>query len=287
MQTSPLIRESRPPLRLWREILSIGAFYLLYSAVRNAQPAGQLATRRAATNAHRLITVEHWLGMFHEETIQRWFLGSRLLIQSLNVYYGTAHFVVTVGALVWCFRHAPERYRAIRNGLAFMTGMALIGFAFFPLMPPRLLPEVMHGQHFVDTLKVYGGPWSFDSGPVAKISNQFAAMPSLHFGWASWCAAVWWHRLRAWWQRALLCIYPLLTLFAIVVTANHYFLDAAGGFVVFAIGLQLGSIVERRGIFHLFHQRRAAQAVATTIGHVADTVSQVVGPDPDPTDPDR
>ena len=119
----------------------------------------------------------------------------------------------------------------------FLFLLALIGFAFFPLMPPRLLPT---SYGFVDTLHVFGGPWSFDSGPVAKASNQYAAMPSLHFGWASWCTATFWPWATTRCRRVLLVLYPFVTLFAIVVTANHYSLDALGGFVTFLIGSWLG-----------------------------------------------
>src|SRR5438874_10427812 len=113
-----------------------------------------------------------------------------------------------------------------------MTGLALVGFALVPLMPPRLLTD--HG--FVDTLKQVGGLWSFDSGAMSKVSNQYAAMPSLHFGWSSWCACVLWPALRRPWAKVVVAAYPLLTLFAIVVTANHFFLDAVGGAVVFGAG---------------------------------------------------
>lgn len=224
-----------------------GLFYGAYTLVRNSQGSNLEAGRQAYTNARRVITAERWTGMFHEETIQEWFLQSPRFLQTMNTYYGTFHFIVTVAAMVWCYRTLPHRYRSIRNGLAFMTGMALIGFKFFPLMPPRLLPE---SYGFVDTLKDFGGPWHFESGPVAKISNQFAAMPSLHFGWASWCAVTFWPWAKDHLGRKLLLLaYPLLTLFAIVVTGNHYFLDAAGGLVVFALGMRLGELLDRTSVF--------------------------------------
>ena len=231
-----------PRLRFWYEVVYIGLFYGLYWLVRNAHGSARDARVQAFTNAKRVIRVERWFGIWHEESIQEPFLHSKFFIQFLNTWYGVAHFIVTIGALVWCFRARPERYRGARNGLAFITALALIGFAFFPLMPPRLLPT---SYGFVDTLKVFGGPWSFDSGPVAKASNQYAAMPSLHFGWASWCAATLWPWATTHARKALLVFYPLLTLFAIVVTANHYSLDALGGFVTFLIGSWLGLLLVR------------------------------------------
>jgi PAP2 superfamily len=225
------------PLKLWREIASIGAFYGLYTLVRNTQGNNSDATAQAFTNAKRVIRVERWTGTFHEESVQEFFLPFKRFIQTMNTYYGSFHFLVTIAALFWCFYKMPERYRFVRNGFATMTALALIGFKFFPLMPPRLLPET---YGFVDTLKVYGGPWSFDSGPMAKVSNQFAAMPSLHFGWSAWCALVWWPWAKTWPRRFLLLGYPSLTMFAIVVTGNHYYTDAIGGAAALLAGLAIG-----------------------------------------------
>jgi hypothetical protein len=100
-------------------------------------------------------------------------------------------------------------------------------------MPPRLLPA---SYGFVDTLAKVGGLWSFDSGTMKAVSNQYAAMPSLHFGWSSWCLFVLWPATEGrTWARVLLVAYPLATLFAIVVTANHFWLDAVGGATVLAV----------------------------------------------------
>lgn len=242
---------AQSPLHLWREVVYVGVFYGLYTLVRNSQGSAREARGQAFTNAKRLIRAERLLGMFHEESIQEFFLPTRRFIQFLNTWYGLAHFVVTLAAMVWCFRCMPQRYRAARNGLAFMTGLALLGFAFFPLLPPRLLPG---SYGFVDTLKVFGGPWSFDSGAMAKVSNQYAAMPSLHFGWASWCTVVFWPWATSHRRKALLLAYPMLTLTAVVVTANHYLLDAAGGFVVFVVGTRLGVVLAKTGVFDVLRR---------------------------------
>ena len=249
---------------LLREFAYVGLFYGLYWLVRNRQGTDVQATEQALTNAKRIIRAEEFLGIFHEGPIQKAFLGSRLLIQSLNTYYGTFHFVVTIAAMLWCFNRMPKRYPSIRNGLAIMTGLALFGFAFFPLMPPRLIPSPWH---FVDTLKDFGGPWSFHSGPISKVSNQFAAMPSLHFGWSSWCAATFWPWARNIGRKLVLLAYPSLTLFAIVVTANHWFLDALGGLVVFVVGMWLGAKLDRSG--WLKRRRSTDQADSQTTGHQA------------------
>jgi hypothetical protein len=122
------------------------------------------------------------------------------------------------------------------------TALALVGFATFPLMPPRLIPE----WGFVDTLRDYGGLWSFDDGAMQRVSNQYAAMPSLHFAWSAWCAMVLWPTLRARWLRGLALAYPVATLFAIVVTGNHFWLDAAGGALALAAGYGVAVALTRR-----------------------------------------
>ncbi len=256
---TPPSRKRPRGLRWWREVLYILAFYGVYSVVRNSQGSAAVSAAHAMRNALRLIRLERILGVYQEQTIQHAFLGNRLFIEFWNLFYGTFHFIVTAFALIYLFRKFPGRYRRWRNALAFTTALALIGFATFPLMPPRLLP-VSFG--YVDTLRTYGSLWSFDSGAVHKISNQYAAMPSLHFAWAAWSALVLVPVLRTRWAKIAAAAYPVLTLFAIVVTANHYVLDAAGGLVVLAagalIGFPLAARTERRALGAQVAARAAA-----------------------------
>ena len=230
-------------LRWWRELLYIAAFYSVYTLIRNTQGSATVSAAKAFANARHIIRWERAIGLYHEESIQDAFLGAEWFISFWNVFYGTAHFVVTVGALVLMFRTMKDRYPLWRNTLAFTTALALIGFATFPLMPPRLLPP---DYGFIDTLKVIGGLWSFDSGAMQKVSNQYAAMPSLHFAWSTWSSIVLFPAMRKTWSRALVVSYPVLTLFAIVVTANHFWLDAAGGALVLGVGFLLGRALTRR-----------------------------------------
>ena len=229
--------EHQPRLHWWREVIYVLVFYSVYSLVRNQFGSAAVSDARALSHAKELIHAERLLGIFHEETIQQWFLGWRSFIQFWNLFYGTFHFVVTAFCIIWLFRRFPDRYVRWRTALAVTTALALIGFAFFPLMPPRLLP---HSYGFEDTLRTFGGLWSFDSGAMSKVSNQYAAMPSLHFAWSTWCALVLVPTLKRPWLKVLAALYPLLTLFAIVVTGNHYILDAGGGVVILVIGLLVG-----------------------------------------------
>ena len=242
-------RSARPRrLRWWREFLYILAFYVVYSMIRNTQGSASVSVAHALGHARDLIHLERVLGLYHERWVQQEFLSQRGFMEFWNLFYGTFHFVVTVVALIMLFRRFPQRYPLWRNALAITTAVALVGFAFYPLMPPRLLPA---SYGFVDTLKVFGSLWSFDSGTMHKISNQYAAMPSLHFAWATWSTVVLAPMVKRTWARSLVFAYPAATLFAIVVTANHYFLDAVAGAVIFAIGALGAAVVTR-------HQRPVA-----------------------------
>ena len=232
-----------PPLRWWKEVVAATVFYVVYSFIRNTQGSAAVSDAEALHNARRLIDLERIMGLYHERTIQEAFLDAEELMSIWNLFYGTFHFVVTIGVLVFLFRRFPTRYRRWRTCLAGTTALALIGFALYPLMPPRLMPT---SYGFVDSLKTYGSLWSFDSGAMNKISNQYAAMPSLHFAWALWCTLVLVPALRRRWTKALAIAYPVLTLFAIVVTANHFVLDAVGGALVLGVGTAGGFALARR-----------------------------------------
>jgi hypothetical protein len=164
----------------------------------------------------------------------------------LNIYYGTAHFFVTSGVMVYLYLRHADRYVRWRWILGTTTLLALIGFVTFPVMPPRLITSDFGQYGFVDTLHTIGGLWSFESGPIAKLSNQYAAMPSLHFAWSVWCTLALWPRLRHRWSRALAVAHPTITGIGIVATANHFWLDALGGLVVLGVGYVLGSIMASR-----------------------------------------
>jgi hypothetical protein len=258
---------------IWREVVYIVGIYLVYSTVRNrfGSAGGEPGHANGIAFAHAVdvIDLERGLKLFFEQSAQSWYLDlpAHGFIQAWNVFYGTAHFVVTAFALVWLFLRDPERYPRWRNTLACTTLLALIGFAAFSLMPPRLLdeqperfgpPPAAHHETFgfVDTLAVYPTFWSFDSGGLKKLSNQYAAMPSLHMGWSTWSALVLFPLVRRRWVRVLVGLYPAVTLFCIVVTANHFWLDAAVGVLVLGAGYLIGSRLAE------FWKRRETTSIA-------------------------
>jgi len=225
----------------WAEVAFIAVYYAVYSAIRNINESGSATAR---LHARQIIGFQRAVGINAEHTLQHWALSYRPLIIACNYIYGSLHFVVTAGVLVYLFHRWRDDYPRWRNTLAVATGIALIGFIFYPLMPPRLLPA---NYGFVDTLAKDPAFWSFNSGAVNKISNQFAAMPSVHCAWAMWCACALVPRLRHNWAKVLAAVYPAVTVTAIVLTANHYFVDALAGFAVFGIGYVVARAATRAG----------------------------------------
>jgi hypothetical protein len=250
-ETGPL-EPDEPGVRLrwYQEIATILVFYAVYSVIRNQFGSNATSPGHAFRNAEHVIDIQQAMGLFFELRVQQIFepLG-RWFFWFWNVYYGTLHFIVTAAVLGWLFWWYPAGYPRWRNTLGLTTGLALVGFATFPLMPPRLLDAGgrygWHSSyHFIDALAVYGGPWSFNSDTVQSVSNQYAAMPSLHIGWSLWCCCAAYPLLRHRWSRALFVAYPAVTTFDIVITGNHYWLDAAGGAVIFVVGFVVAGKVE-------------------------------------------
>ncbi|HJL91897.1 MAG: phosphatase PAP2 family protein [Acidimicrobiales bacterium] len=230
-------------MKWWLEVALILFFYLIYSFARNQFGSASVSPGKAFENAEKIIDLEKSIGTFKELQIQEFFIDWKWFIQFWNVFYGTFHFGVTIFALVWLYIKFPSKYSRQRFFLLSSTGSALIGFSLFPLMPPRLLSNcgdfgacLSNTYPFIDTLSEIGGLWSFDSGTMQKVSNQFAAMPSLHFAWSFWCTLALYPILKSQKTKILISIYPLATTFSVIVTANHYWVDLVGGFVCLGFG---------------------------------------------------
>ncbi|MES5818141.1 phosphatase PAP2 family protein [Streptomyces sp. RG80] len=217
---------ARPPLV--RELLLVVGLFLVYKLGR------QLATGHtgeAFRNAHRVWDLERALRLPGEGDIQDLLLHGDSLVHIANTYYATVHFPATAAFLIWLYLRRPAHYVWARRVLAALTSAALVLPFVFPLAPPRMLAAT----GLVDTAHVYGpsvyGPPSSD-----HLSNQFAAMPSLHFGWALMVAigliAATHSRLRWLWL-----LHSLVTLVVIVGTANHYWLDAIVAAAMLGIAL--------------------------------------------------
>ena len=257
------------------ELIMVAVFYATYSFIRNLNGTDE---RLAFENAKRVMDFQSMIGINHEYTLHHWALHIRPLIIALNYFYGSFHFFVTIGVGVYLFLRFRNDYPRWRNTIAIATSIALLGFIFFPLMPPRLLDQYCTTCHygFIDTLAKYPTFWSFNSGAVSRISNQYAAMPSVHCAWALWCCCALFPRAKHLWLKVLAVIYPIVTVTAIVLTANHYFVDAIAGFSVLGIAYLIARKFTRAGVYHVvdpadehieFHLRRpkADEAAASDV----------------------
>ncbi|MGH9131374.1 MAG: phosphatase PAP2 family protein [Acidimicrobiales bacterium] len=223
-------------LRFWRELVMVTVLYFAYEVVADAT-SGSHAT--ALADALAQVHLERVLGLFHERQIQELALRVPGLAQFSNDYYANIHFVMPVVVLVWLWWRFPDRYSQWRNVLAWLTGISLIVFIAFPVLPPRLLPG---NFGFVDTIKTLGGAGKLDGVLLKEVGAQYAAMPSLHVAWSLWCAVAMLPTVRHRWFKALLVADPVVTTCVVIVTGNHFFLDVFAGVVVLVMGVGLARL---------------------------------------------
>ena len=226
-------------LRLWRELALIAAFYAAYTLIRLLIPHDDGA---AYTHAGQVLRLEHALGPNIELKLNQALLRAPALARAANVFYATAHFAVTLLVLVWLYRRRPEQYRWLRTSLLLATAVALIGFWVYPLAPPRFIA----GAGFVDPVTALHSFGLYSSPQAGSLTNQFAAMPSMHAGWAVWCAVAVIVTTRRPLIMAIAALYPIVTITVIFATANHYLLDAVAGVAVMTFALLTGLILHLR-----------------------------------------
>ncbi|MFJ4919448.1 bifunctional glycosyltransferase 87/phosphatase PAP2 family protein [Streptomyces sp. NPDC088725] len=220
----------RPNLLL--ELLVIRVGYSVYSHIRLAATGGREAAEK---HGGQVIAVERALGIDVEHWVNHTVAQVKWVSGFFDFYYESFHFIVPLAVLGVLYVRSPADYRWARSSLGFATVLALIGFWFYPLAPPRLMP----GLGFIDTVH---GPQDLanpDYGAMTALTNQYAAMPSLHFGWALWCGLVIVVLAPKTWMKLLGLLHPLFTVCAIVATANHWVLDAVGGATVVGTGFAL------------------------------------------------
>lgn len=218
---------ARPPLV--RELLLVAGLFLVYKLGRQGANGH---VDEAFHNAGHVWDFERLVGLPGEGAVQGLLLRSDTLVHLANTYYAAVHFPATLLFLVWMYWRRPRHYVWSRRILAALTGAALALHLLFPLAPPRMLDAAA----LVDTGQVYGPTVYGDTPATDSMANQFAAMPSLHFGWAVMVAVgliVATRSRRRW----LWLLHPAITLFVIVGTANHYWLDAIVVSALLAVAL--------------------------------------------------
>nr|WSW71564.1 phosphatase PAP2 family protein [Streptomyces sp. NBC_00995] len=221
---------SRPNLLL--ELLLIRVVYSAYQQVRLAATAGRGTAEHHGRQIH---SIEQWLHIDIEHWVNHKVVEVGWLRDFFDYYYSTFHFIVPLAILGVLYVRRPADYRWVRSSIGFATLLALVGFWLYPLAPPRLMP----GLGFIDTVHGVQDFAKPDYGTLTGVTNQYAAMPSLHFGWSLWCGVVIVTLAPKIWMKALGVLHPLFTVSTIVATGNHWVLDAVGGAAVVALGFGL------------------------------------------------
>jgi len=204
----------------------LGAF----GAYEAARLAMEPDWSQAFANANRIVSAEQVLGLAWEQSLQRAFLALPDLVAALNLFYFVGHFLFTGLFFVWLYRRSREGFRSFRDGFLVATALAVAIHWLYPTAPPRLA-----GVGLEDTLLVLSGI-DIGSPGSSAISNPVAAVPSLH---AAYALGVGIGMIRFGRSHAVAlagAIYPPLVVLTIVVTGNHFVLDAVAGMAVLAVG---------------------------------------------------
>ncbi len=181
--------------------------------------------------------VERVMHLPSETAIQQTFLPHPLLIQLFNLYYDVLHFPVLIACLIWLFVWHRNSYGRWRTTLVAFTGISLL-VQLIPVAPPRMLP----GTGLVDTGVIYHQ--SVYSNATGFNADQLSAMPSVHVGWAVLVAIAVITTARSKW-RWLVVLYPVLTTLAVVVTANHFWLDGVAAVLILVAVLAAQGLARR------------------------------------------
>jgi PAP2 superfamily len=243
----PRLKERR---RIWmairgfREVLLIAGVYSLYDATRFLV-AGKSSV--ALAHGRSILRFEKAIGLAPEHWLNKLFSAHLALGLSADYIYATLHYIVTPVVLVWMWRRHGSAYSQARSVLMVATILALVGFSLLPVAPPRLLPS------FIDTMAKYShyGWWSTAASAPRGFgadTNQYAAVPSLHVGWALWCG---WQLVRYGRHRVTKVVgvlYPILLSVVVMATANHYLVDVVAGGVIVLLAFGVVRLLTLAGL---------------------------------------
>ncbi|WP_019634140.1 bifunctional phosphatase PAP2/O-acyltransferase family protein [Actinomadura atramentaria] len=223
-------RRAPTGLRAWRELLVGLAVFALYAlVVMLPEDARRAAARR---HADTLYGWERALRIDVEHALNGWLAHQPVLRVLANYEYAVTYIASALGLLVWLYLRHPDRYRTARNTFVVLNLLALACFTLYPLMPPRLMPDL----GFVDTVRL-GRTWGSWGSPLVENADQLAAMPSLHMAWTLWVGVelAKTSALRS--VQVLNALHILLTGYVIMATANHYVLDAVAAVPLVALSV--------------------------------------------------
>lgn len=227
---APSPAEPIPGIRTLAELAFVLAVTLAYFLTRGLI-AGRATT--AVANADDILAIERTLHLDPERVAQALALQHPWLMQAANAFYLVGHVPVLLAVAVWLYRWHHWAYRWFRNAFLLSALLGLTLYVVLPVAPPRFLPG------FVDTLKRSG--INLDGSAIGLLYNPYAAMPSLHVGWALLAGVAVFACARPWWLRAAGLALPVLMTLAVLATGNHYLLDIVAGTIIALISLSLSA----------------------------------------------
>ncbi|MGN6380210.1 MAG: phosphatase PAP2 family protein [Gaiellales bacterium] len=225
----------------WRDFIWQLALFTLVDIAYEATRGHSLGSVQTAfRHAQDMVSWERSLGIFTELDVQHWVLARPWALSVADFTYFHAHFVITTVFLFWLYLRRNRHYYFIRNAIFAADAIALIGFTFFPTAPPRLLTYL----GFTDTLDRYASVNVY-SGPIKDLANPYAAVPSIHTCYALITALTCFFLVKRTPVRFAWLLYPVLIVFSIVATGNHFWLDALLGATTALIALGAAWLIER------------------------------------------
>lgn len=228
-----------------RAVVELGAMAILAVIYNTVRAGGGGNKALAMAHARDIARIEGWIFDHLELALDHWLVGVPVLAVAACYFYALMHYVMTPTILVLSRRRGGWRYWRGYWALVVGSAIALVIYANWPLAPPRLMPElgtIDIMQHFANA-GWWGDAASAPRG-LGDATNQFAAMPSLHFGWSLWCGIQMWGFGKRWWRVAAVA-YPLLQALVVLATANHFFLDVVGGATCILLGFGIVSLIGR------------------------------------------
>jgi membrane-associated phospholipid phosphatase len=202
-------------------LVGVDVGYELVRGIADSQRSDAIA------HGQQVINFERSTHTFFEPSLQAFFLPAHWLIDVANQMYLNAQFSIAFGFLIWLYLFRNESYYFVRNMFVVSMGLALVGYTLFPTAPPRMFPE----QGFVDTIVDFS-KINHDSTLAKIFINPYAAVPSMHCAFALMIGGTGVRVCRHWWSKAFWAVWPLLIAWVVIVTANHYWVDAALGWMV-------------------------------------------------------
>jgi len=237
-----------------RQLALFAVAYYAYRLVRG------LVDGRAAVafeNSRTLMDAERALGTFFEPSLQAWALSEEWIVTGANWMYVNSHFAITTGFLIWLYVARNHAFYFVRNMFMVAMSLALVLYVVYPTAPPRFLPE----WGFTDTVAAFVGEAAEQSATV--LYNPFAAVPSMHVAFALMIAVPAARLVTSRSLKLAWAVYPLVVTFVVVVTANHFWLDAAFGAIVAAASAWAASAALGRARPEVWAWRtRRAEALA-------------------------